>query len=112
MNRVVIGIAVLSATALPLVAAAQSEHMAHHPTATSSVQTEMTKGVVKRVERDAGRVTIAHEPLLNLRMPAMTMTFLVKDRAWLAGLTEGATVRFVAESVKGELVVVALEQMK
>jgi len=47
--------------------------------------------------------------MANVGMPAMTMTFPVKERAWLAGLKEGTRVRFVAESVKGELTVVALE---
>jgi Cu/Ag efflux protein CusF len=72
----------------------------------------MTNGVVKRVDKAAGSLTIAHEPLANLGMPAMTMSFAVRDRAWLTSLKEGAKIRFVAESVKGELVVVALEAAK
>ena len=70
----------------------------------------MTNGVVKKVDKAAGSVTIAHEPLTNLGMPAMTMTFLVQDRAWLNGMKEGARIRFVANNVKGELTVVAVEQ--
>ncbi len=72
----------------------------------------MTNGVVKRVDKAASSVTITHEPLTNLGMPAMTMSFLVKDRAWLDAMKVGAPIRFRAENIKGELTVVALEQSK
>jgi Cu/Ag efflux protein CusF len=91
---------------------AQTAHAAHHGAAVASTQAPMTNGVVKRVDKAAGSLTIAHEPLANLGMPAMTMSFAVRDRAWLTSLKEGAKIRFVAESVKGELVVVALEAAK
>jgi Cu/Ag efflux protein CusF len=45
-------------------------------------------------------------------MPKMTMTFKVKAPALLEGVKEGSTVRFLAESVKGELTVVKLEVAK
>lgn len=92
-------------------AMAQDAHAAHHatPTATSQ-EVAMINGVVKRVDKAAGSVTIAHEPLTNLGMPAMTMTFLVKDRTWLDSMKVGAAIRFHAESVKGELTVVALDR--
>jgi Cu/Ag efflux protein CusF len=97
----------------PFAAVAQTEHAAHHGAAAApNAQTAMTNGVVKKVDKAAGSVTIAHEPLTNLGMPAMTMTFLVQDRAWLNGMKEGAKIRFVASSVKGELTVVAVEQAK
>jgi Cu(I)/Ag(I) efflux system protein CusF len=98
---------------VPFAAFAQTEHAAHHGAAAApSAQAAMTNGVVKKVDKAAGSVTIAHEPLTNLGMPAMTMTFLVQDRAWLNGMKEGARIRFVANNVKGELTVVAVEQAK
>lgn len=109
---IALSLAVLVASQ-PLAAAAQSEHAAHHSgSAVGSKQLAMTNGVVKRVDNAKGSVTIAHEPLVNLGMPAMTMTFLVKDRAWLGGMKEGGKIRFVAEEVNGELTVVAVEQVK
>ena len=98
---------------VPLAAVAQSGHVAHLSAATTtSAQSAMTNGVIKKVDKAAGTVTIAHEPLTNLGMPAMTMTFLVKDRGWIAGMKEGVKIRFVAEDVRGELTVVAVEQGK
>jgi Cu/Ag efflux protein CusF len=101
------------ALALPLAAFAQNDHSAHHEgTAATKPEAAMTNGVVRRVDKSAGSVTIAHEPLTNLNMPKMTMTFLVKERAWLDGLKEGSRIRFVAENVNGELTVVALQSAK
>jgi Cu(I)/Ag(I) efflux system protein CusF len=101
------------ALALPAGAMAQDVHAAHHAaTAPAAQQTAMTNGVVKRVDKSTGSVTIAHEALTNLGMPGMTMTFLVKDRAWLDGMKAGSRIRFVAENVNGDLTIVALEQVK
>jgi Cu/Ag efflux protein CusF len=100
------------AAAFPTAVGAQSAHAAHHGAAVAGSQAPMTNGVVKRLDKAAGTITIAHEPMTNLGMPAMTMSFAVKDRTWLTGVKEGAKIRFVAESVKGELLVVALEAVK
>jgi Cu(I)/Ag(I) efflux system protein CusF len=37
-------------------------------------------GVVKAVDQAKGTVTIAHGPVQSLNWPAMTMTFVVKDK--------------------------------
>ena len=98
---------------LPLAAAGQSEHATHHEgTAAADAQAAMTDGVIKKVDKAAGRITIAHEPLANLGMGKMTMTYPVKDRAWLDELKEGTKIRFLAENVNGTLTVVALEPVK
>ncbi len=66
---------------------------------------EFTKGTVKKVDAAAKKVTIIHEELKNLDMPAMTMVFRIKDDALLAKLKEGANIEFVAERADGKLVV-------
>lgn len=66
---------------------------------------EFTKGVVNKVDAKAKKVTIKHEDLKNLDMPAMTMVFRVEDAALLQKLKEGAAIEFVAERVNGKLVV-------
>lgn len=69
----------------------------------------MTEGVVKKVDKSAGKVTISHEALTNLGMPRMTMVFRVKDPAWLGQMKEGDKIRFVADKVEGAFTVVKLE---
>lgn len=66
---------------------------------------EFTKGVVKKIDTKAKKVTIDHEDLKNLDMPAMTMVFRVSDDAVLAKLKEGASIEFVADRVNGKLTV-------
>ena len=66
---------------------------------------EFTNGTVKKVDAKAKKVTLIHEELKNLEMPAMTMVFEVKDDAVLAKLKEGAKVQFVADRVNGKLTV-------
>ncbi|MGR9344905.1 copper-binding protein [Rhizobium leguminosarum] len=66
---------------------------------------EFTKGVVNKVDTKANKVTIKHEDLKNLDMPAMTMVFRVEDPALIEKLKEGANVEFVAERVNGKLTV-------
>lgn len=70
---------------------------------------EFTKGVVNKVDAKAQKVTIKHEELKNLDMPAMTMVFRVDDPALLEKLKEGSSIEFVAERVNGKLTVTELK---
>jgi Cu/Ag efflux protein CusF len=55
-------------------------------------------GVVKVIDPDTGRVTIAYEPVEALNWPAGTQPFLVSKTALLKDLTVGEKVRFKLES--------------
>ena len=65
--------------------------------------------MVKKVDRAAGKVTIAHGPLVNLAMPAMTMAFRVKEAAWMDQIKADDKIRFLAESINGSLTIVHFE---
>jgi Cu/Ag efflux protein CusF len=69
----------------------------------------MTVGLVKKVDKAAGKVTISHEPLEHLGMPKMTMVFRVKDPSMLDRLKEGQKIRFVADKVNGAFTVMWFE---
>ena len=73
--------------------------------ASGAFAAEFTKGTVKKVDAKAKKVTLIHEELKSLQMPAMTMVFRVKDAAMLDKLKEGASIEFVAERVEGKLTV-------
>ena len=73
---------------------------------------EFTKGVVKKIDTKAKKVTIDHEDLKNLDMPAMTMVFQVKDPAMLDQVKAGDKVRFVAEKTGGAYTVTKIESAK
>jgi Cu/Ag efflux protein CusF len=67
-----------------------------------------TKGTIKKVDTKAGKVTIIHEELVDLDMPAMTMVFRA-DEEMIANMAEGQAIEFVADRVKGKLTVTALK---
>ncbi len=73
--------------------------------ASGAFAAEFTKGTVKKVDAKAKKVTLIHEELKDLEMPAMTMVFRVKDDAMLEKLKEGASIEFIAERVDGKLTV-------
>lgn len=72
----------------------------------------LTAGEVRKVDREARKVTIKHGPIDNLKMPPMTMVFRVKDAAMLDGLEAGAQIRFRAEEAEGGYVVTRLQKSK
>lgn len=72
----------------------------------------LSEGIVKKIDKAAGRITLAHGPLKNLDMPGMTMAFLMTDRAWLDRLKEGDRVKFLAEDLKGKLTITRIELAK
>lgn len=111
----------LSATlVLPGAAFAAEEHGGHehhHGTMMQSPakqggQSALTDGVVKKVDKASGKVTLSHGPLDNLGMPGMTMAFKVKDKAWLDKMKEGDKIRFAADYVDSAVTVVRYEPTK
>ena len=80
--------------------------------ATSERAVSLTGGEIKKVDMDAGRVTIKHGPLENLGMPGMTMVFGVTDVSVLQSLKTGDKVKFAAGKVDGRIVVTELSVQK
>ncbi|MDO8986453.1 copper-binding protein [Cypionkella sp.] len=68
-----------------------------------------TKGTVKKIDEKAGKVTLIHEDLVDLEMPAMTMVFVLGDPTMLAQLEVGKEIEFTADRVNGKLTVTALK---
>lgn len=84
------------------------DHAAHHPASAASpaaAAADMTEGEVRKVDKDAAKLTLKHGEIRNLDMPAMTMVFAVKDKALLDKLKAGDKVRFRAVDDAGTLTV-------
>ncbi len=75
------------------------EHgMADHSTMDhSKMNSQMTKGVVRRIDRAAGKITLKHDEIKQHEMPPMTMVFKVVDKEMLADLKKGDEVRFAID---------------
>lgn len=56
--------------------------------------THKTSGVVKKMDAAKGTVTLAHGPVKDLKWPAMTMGFTVKDKTLFDKLAVDRKVEF------------------
>lgn len=73
---------------------------------------QLSNGEIRKVDKDAQKITIKHGPLKNLDMPPMTMVFRVKDAAMLDAVKRGDKVKFNVEDVGGQYVVTMIEPAK
>lgn len=81
--------------------------------ATSAIAADtLATGEVKKVDADAGKITIKHGPIPNLQMDAMTMVFKAKSGDLVKAVKAGDKIRFVAETVNGQLTVSRIEKVK
>lgn len=69
----------------------------------------LSDGEIRKVDKQAKKITIKHGPLANLDMPAMTMVFQVKDPALLDQVKAGDKVQFQAEKVGGAFTVTKIQ---
>ncbi len=92
---------------------AADEHSDHvHMQGQMTAPAQMVDGLVRKVDKTAGKITLTHGPLTNLGMPPMTMAFPVKDPAWLDKIKEGNKIRFMADKVNGSIMIVQIESVK
>ena len=81
----------------------------HEAATATQQQTVSSEGEIRRIDRDAKKLTIRHGPIQNLDMPPMTMVFQVSDPALLNSVKAGDKVRFRAEKNGGAYVVTHIE---
>ena len=85
---------VAALAALP--AFASGDHKKPH-SASAASGAPMTEGEVRKVDKEAKKITLKHAPIVNLDMPAMTMVFQVADPEMLDRLKAGDKVKFTAD---------------
>ena len=69
----------------------------------------LSEGEIRRVDKEAKKLTIWRGPIANLDMPPMTMVFPVTNAAVLDQLKPGDKVRFQAEELGGAYTVTRIE---
>ena len=84
----------------------------HGTSASAGQRSTLADGEVRKVDKEAKKLTIRHGPIKNLDMPAMTMVFQVKDAAMLDAVKAGDKVRFAADKLGGAYTVTQLESVK
>jgi Cu(I)/Ag(I) efflux system protein CusF len=112
-NRIALLMLISSWVAFPAAAQAPAakadEHSGHH--AAIAPEADMVEGEVRKVDKEAGKITLKHGPIPNLEMTGMTMVFRVKDPAMLDAVKAGDKVRFKADKVQGALTVTEIKSL-
>ena len=81
----------VTAAAFSVTGHAQEKPTTAQVTATAS---DMTDGEIRKIDKDAKKITIKHGEIKHLEMPSMTMVFQVKDAALLEQVKVGDKVKF------------------
>lgn len=110
LNLLLATVLVATASAALAQAAPQAQHDMGAAGAAASMV--MTSGEVRKVDLEQGKVTLKHDAITNLDMPAMTMVFRVASADQLKGLKPGDKVAFHAESNGGALVVTHIQAVQ
>ena len=76
---------------------------------TATLAADMIDGEVRKIDKENGKLTLKHADIKHLDMPAMTMVFVVKDKAMLDKLKPGDKVRFAAINEAGKFTVTEIE---
>jgi Cu(I)/Ag(I) efflux system periplasmic protein CusF len=101
----------LGISAALLIPSAYADDAQHKKSAAGATQASapMAEGEVRKVDKDAKKITIKHGPLQKLDMPAMTMVFQVRDPAMLDQVKVGDKIKFDAEKIGSAFTVVKIE---
>lgn len=70
---------------------------------------DYVKGEVVKVDPKQKKLTIKHEALVNLDMPAMTMVFAVAEDSMLDKVNPGESIEFTVDRVNGRITVTAIK---
>ena len=109
--------ALFAAQLVPAITWASSDHAKPHASTPVAVRTtgdvaSMSDGEVRKIDKDAKKITLKHGELKNLEMPAMTMVFQVKGNALLDKVKAGDKVKFKAEKVGSGYAVTEIDVAK
>ena len=106
--------AALAVSSAALGQTAAADPATHHPAGASGQASPatMADGEVRKVDKEQGKVTLKHGPIVNLDMPGMTMVFKVSDPKMLEAVKLGDRVKFAVDKINGALTVTAIELAK
>ncbi len=72
----------------------------------------MTDGEVRKIDKEAGKITIKHGDIKHMDMPGMTMVFVVKDKALLDKTAVGTKIQFMVTNENGQMTVTDIQPAK
>ncbi len=112
MHQLTLAAIMVAALATPAYAQTQDTDRSSYKIAPAKTGAVLSHGEVRKVDKDAKKITLRHGPIPNLDMPAMTMVFQVKDPALLDQVSAGDKIKFSAEKIGGAFTVTGIEMDK
>lgn len=105
-------LAILIAGAAALASAQDHQHAGHgaHEASATSAAAPLTEGEIRKIDKEAGKITLRHGEIKNLNMAAMTMVLRVQDPSMLDQVQVGDKVQFAAERMNGAITIVQLQK--
>jgi len=73
-------------------------------------QAPTVAGEVVKIDKPAARVTLKHGGIQHLDMPAMAVSFRVRDPKMLDDIAVGDRIRFVAQRIDGQYTVTMISK--
>ncbi|MCM2341199.1 copper-binding protein [Rhodoferax sp.] len=77
-----------------------------------AAEPSLTDGEVRKIDKEAGKLTIRHGEIKHLEMPPMTMIFVARDKSMLDKVKTGDKVRFMATHENGQMIVTDIQPIK
>jgi Cu/Ag efflux protein CusF len=71
---------------------------------------EAVDGEVRKIDADAGKITVKHGEIKSIDMPPMQMSYRVSDPSWLTQVQPGDKIRFTADKVNGQYTITTMEK--
>lgn len=91
----------------------QTESMDGKGIAKSGSQVHQGRGIIARLDLEAGKINIDHHPVPSLGLPAMSTDFKTQNRAVLSPLKPGQEVRFTfEEGADGQYVITRITPLE
>lgn len=101
-------VALTSLFAVPVFAQTSSDQN----TMEMSAKPGLTDGEVRKIDKEAGKITLRHGEIKHLDMPPMTMVFMARDKSLLDKVKAGDKVRFMVIHENGQMIVTDLQPVK
>lgn len=110
LNRLLAAPLLASTLALASLPARAQTAAAPAAATASAPRAPMAEAEVRKLDKDAAKITLKHGEIKALDMPPMTMRFEVRDKAWLDTFKVGDKVRFQAVQEGNRYIVTEIEK--
>lgn len=102
----------LATVATAIITLAGAPGVAHAQMDNRMDLSKMTDGEIRKVDKEAGKVTIKHGEIKNLDMPGMTMIFTAKEKSLLDKVQAGDKIKFAVVNDSGKMVVTDIQTVR